>query len=251
MNMLKTFAAAVALAGAASTTHAAIVLSDNFDSYANGNLSGQGGWTATASAATPMQVAGTTDKFVQLGTSGQDEFKAFSSVVPHTDGNTLDTSLAVNVSAAQAGGDYFAHVSSPAGTTTFFFQRLFARSSGTGFQLGLVDTSGTGSVITYGSTVLNFNQEYDVDIVWNFVPGTVNDTFALTVDSAAYLTHTWTSVNAEPTSIDAGNLRQGGAGTSATVQVDDFVVNGVIPEPTGLAALGLGALGMLRRRRGR
>src|SRR5688500_13951143 len=119
---------------------AAIVLSDNFDSYMPAmNPSGQGGWTATAPAATPMQVAGAADKFVQINTSGQDEYKAFSDSVPHTEGNSIATSFTANVTAAQTNGDYFSHLSSPAGTTTFFFQRVFARSSANGFQLGLLD----------------------------------------------------------------------------------------------------------------
>jgi len=229
---------------------ATVVLNENFDGYTNGTLSGQGGWTATAAAATPMQVAGAADKFVQLGTSGQDEYKALSTALPHFDGNVIHTSLAVNVSAAQAAGDYFAHVSDPVATTTNFYQRLFARSSGAGYQIGLVDTSGTGSTITYGTTVLNFNQEYDVDINWTVVPGLINDTFALTVDSSPYLNHIWTSTSvAEPGNISAANLRQGAAANAATVQVDDYLVEGQIPEPASLGLLATVAVLSLRRRK--
>ncbi|MGB7159020.1 MAG: PEP-CTERM sorting domain-containing protein [Tepidisphaeraceae bacterium] len=254
MNMFKSVAAAIALAGMGTAANAAVVLSDNFDSYTNGNLSSQGGWTATAVPVTPnaMQVAGATDKFVQLNTiGGQDEYKAFTSVVAHTDGNSILTSFTANIASAAVAGDYFAHLSSPLATTSLFFQRVFARSSGAGFQLGLLDTSGTGSAITWGSTELTFGTEYDVDVTWNFVAGAVNDTFALTVNNAAYLTHAWTSVNGEPATIEAANLRQGGATTSASVQFDDYVITEVVPEPTSLAALGLGAMGLLHRRRNR
>jgi hypothetical protein len=197
-----------------------------------------------------MQVAGAADKFVQLGTSGQDEYKAFSQALPHTDGNVIHTSLTVNVSAAQTAGDYFAHLSDPVGTSTNFYERLFARSSGAGYQIGLVDTSGTGSTITYGTTVLNLNQDYDVDINWTVVPGLINDTFALTVDGSSYLNHTWTSTSvAEPANISAANLRQGAAANSATVQVDDYFVEGTVPEPASLGLLAGCAVFTLRRRK--
>ncbi len=250
MNMRKIFGAAVLAAGlTGASANAGVVLSDNFDSYTNGPLSAQGGWTATSSATTPAQVAGGTDKYVQLST-GQDEYKAFTSVVPHTDGNSLQTSFTANVSAATTNGDYFSHLSSPLATTSLFFQRVFARSSDTGFQLGLVDTSGTGSTITYGTTILTLNTDHDVDVTWNFVPGTSNDTFSMIVDGAPYLLHTWTSVLAEPATLEAANLRQGSASNAPTLQFDNYVVTEVIPEPTSLAAIGLGALGLLRRRRG-
>lgn len=250
MDMRKTFGAAVLAAGLSGTSAgAAVVLSDNFDSYNVGTLSGQGGWTATADAATPAQVVGDADKYVQL-LIGQDEYKAFTASVPHTDGNSLVTSFTANVTAATTTGDYFVHLSSPLASTFNFYQRVFARSSGDGFQLGLLETSGTGSSTTWGATVLPFGTDHDVDVTWNFVAGEKNDTFTLTVDGAPYLVDTWTSATAEPATLEAANLRQA-SGNAATVQFDDYVVTEVaaVPEPTALAAIGLGAIGMLRRRR--
>ena len=228
--------------------NAAFVLNDNFNSYSDGNLSGQGGWTATAAAATPMQVAGGADKYVQLGTSGQDEYKAFSSVVAHNDGDSLATSLTLNVSAAQATGDYFSHLSDPAGTTTNFYQRLFAKSSGAGYVLGMLAAS-TGTP-GYGTTVLNFNQEYDIDVVWSFVTGLKNDTFDIKVDGGAYLAYVWDAASAaEPANIGAANLRQGNAANAATAQVDDYTVDSIVPEPASLGLLAMGALFAARRRK--
>lgn len=238
------------LAAFAGTASATVVLMDDFNSYTNGNLSGQGGWTATAAAATPMQVAGGADKYVQLGTSGQDEYKAFSSTVPLTPGNSIETKFDINVSAAQATGDYFSHLSNPAGTTSVFLQRVFARSSTNGFQLGLLDTSGTGSTTTWGTTELSFNTPYTVKVTWNFVAGANNDTFSLDVNSVNYLNHTWTSTNAEPTDLAAGNLRQGSGANSATLQFDNLMITSV-PEPAGLTWLLLGLLSLGIRRASR
>jgi hypothetical protein len=250
------FGAAIAAAGllacGTGPAKAAILYSDNFDSYANANLSGQGGWTATAAAATPMQVAGAVNKFVAIGTSGQDEYHPLVGTAPHIDGNVLETSFTANVTAAQTNGDYFNHLSDPAGTTTFFYQRVFAKSTTGGWLLGLLSTSGGTAAPVYGTTVLPLNQDQQVDIKWNFVPGALNDTFVVTVNGSPYLNYTWDPVSsAEPTGISAVNLRQGAAANAANVNFDNLLVEGVVPEPTALAGAGLLAAALLRRRRAR
>lgn len=252
MGILRCVLATAALLAAPSLASAAMVFSDTFtkpDGSLNGttpDLSG-GNWTATAAAATPLQIA---SNAVQFGASGQDEYAALTAPVGNTPGTYMVTRMDINVASATAAGDYFAHVSNPLGTSTLFFQRLFARSSGSGFQLGLLDTSGTGSATTWGADVLNFGQTYRVAVTWNFVAGTVNDTFSVSVGGSPYLTHNWTSVNAEPAAIAAVNLRQGGASSSAILTLDNLSVE-VVPEPTSFAltsVVALAALGRLRRR---
>lgn len=251
-----TLAAGVAAAALGSSAFAAptVMVTDNFDSYTNGTLSGQGGWTTPTPAATPIQVAGGTDKYAAVGSSGQDEYKPFSGAVPHTDGESITTTFNVTLTSAQSAGDYFLHLSNPAGTTSNFYERIFARSSTNGFQFGLVDTSGTGSTPTYGTTELSLNTDYTVSVVWNFVAGALNDTFSMTVNGAPYLTHTWTSTTgAEPTALAAVNLRQGSGTAAPTAQVDDIsVVASAVPEPASLAAGAVvGVLALGRRRRAR
>jgi hypothetical protein len=245
------------LVGPAPSAHAAAtVLVENFDALNNTDLLGQDGWSLTGSTTTnPIQVGGATDKYAALGTSGEDLYKAFTTAVPHADGQSIETTFTLTASAAQATGDYFLHLSSPAGTSSNFYERVFAKSSGTGYVLGLTDTSGTGSITDYGTNVLSFGTAHTVDIVWNFVAGgTNNDTFTMNVDGNQYLTHAWssTSIN-EPSTIEAVNLRQGSATQSATVQVDNInVTASAVPEPASLAAaatVGLLALGRRRRTR--
>jgi hypothetical protein len=219
---------AVSSSGVLAST---IVFSDDFNK-SNGNLVGTtpnistGNWTQTGATATsPIQIS---SNAVAMGTTGQDTYAAFSTAIPHQDGTTLHTSMDINVSAAQT-GDYFSHLSDPVGTTSFFFQRLGAVASGSGYVLQLTVTGGGGAVATSGTTVLNFNQTYHVDENWTFVPGATNDTFQINVDNVSHITKTWDSTNSEPTAISAANFRQGGTGSSATLSIDNLQVE--VPEP--------------------
>jgi hypothetical protein len=245
-------AAAITLI-AAPAAPAAVVFLDDFTSPA-GNLVGTTpdtglAWTQTGATATnPIQANGSAAALV---TSGQDVYAGFSATLPSIAGESVHTSLDVNVSAAQATGDYFAHLSDPLATTSNFYQRLSARSSGNGYQLGLLDTSGTNSATTWGTTVLSFNQSYHVDVFWDFVAGATNDTFEVLVDLNPYLTHTWTSILAEPGQLVAANLRQGTAANAPTLTVDNLTVEGTIPEPASASLVAVSALALsaLRRRR--
>jgi hypothetical protein len=220
---------------------ASIVFNDTF-TKADGNLVGTtpdtstGPWTQTGTVATtPIQISGNQ---VAMGTSGQDVYAAFLTAIPHQDGTVLHTSMDINLSAAQT-GDYFSHLSDTPGTTSNFFQRLGAATSGAGYVLQLAVTGGGGAVTSSGATVLNFGQTYHVDVNWTFVPGATNDTFNVLVDGSAYLAKTWDSTNPEPlTQLGAANLRQGGATSSATLKLDNLTVD--VPEPSTFALLLLG-----------
>jgi hypothetical protein len=245
-------------------TQAATYLSDSFNSYSNGDLAGQGSWAQTGTTATtPIQVVNGVASF---GTSGQDIYSPLSSIVTPADGTSFYIGLTLNVSAAQSGGDYFLHFAPEVGTSTLFFGRTFVRSSGAGFQLGYLETSGAGGAVAYGTTELSFATDYRVVLAYNRVAGTVNDTASLYVNpddagnesnNTPYLTDTWTSASAEPVAIATLNFRQGAAGNAATLTVDNLVGTDtfaeatVVPEPTtaGLVAVGAGLLAIRSRRR--
>ena len=248
-----------AAATVASTANAALYYSTNFATgYNNGALVGQNGWLQSGTAATnPLQVS---NGNAIIGTSGQDAYAAFTTSAPATAGTSLYVAVNFRISAAQAAGDYFFHVSEPVGTTSNFFARLFARSSGAGFVLGLTPTSGTAS---YGTTVLNYNQNYTAVIAIDFTAGASNDALSLFVDPnsdnrgdlTAYFSTAFSGTLVEPAQISAVNLRQGAAANAPSVAVstiaagDSLASVGVVPAPGAVALLGLAGLRGSRRRR--
>jgi hypothetical protein len=241
-----------AIFGASATSQAGTVFSDDFnkpDQALLGTTADIGGtWTITGtSVVNPLQISGNA---VPLNTTGQDAFAAFSSPVANAAGTVLHTSMDINLSAVGT-GDYFTHLSDPAGTTSFFFQRLGAATSGAGYVLQLAVTGGGGAATTLGSTVLNLNQTYHVDAYWTSVAGATNDAFQINVDNIPYLSKTWDSTNAEPTQLSAVNFRQGTNGSAATVTVDNLQVDAIaVPEPCSLLLVLCGMVGFgLGRRR--
>lgn len=247
-------------------SRAAIVFADSFatDGPLIGANADIGGTWANVSAviANPVQVVGGR---VVISTSGQDVLAPFTSPISRVNGESVFMSQVINLSAAQANGDYFSHLSS---TPTSFFSRLHARTSGSGFSLGIVSTSGTGAVLTYGSTALDFGVDYQVVTAWDFVAGASNDLFSIYVDpidptranNTAYVSNVvWGSSSAEPTSFGFASIRQGGASNAPTLTLDNMIVATqfsdvvtAVPEPSSLAVLGLiGVAGaVVRRRRG-
>ncbi len=89
--------------------------------YTNGDLVGQNGWSQTGTTTqTVFQTVNDGAVVLPAATAGQDTWKAFSSTVDtKVNGNYLLTKINFTVTnAVSITGDYFFHLSSPAGFTT-------------------------------------------------------------------------------------------------------------------------------------
>ncbi len=239
---------ALTVAGIVAPAQAALLYTTNFNSptYSNGALIGQDSWAITGTVTTnAIQVANVgTDGNVPLTTTGQDVNRQFTPDAASTFG-TVTLRADINVSAAQSGGDYFLHFGD--GGSSLFYGRTYARSSGTGFQLGGGTSSGTP---TYGSDVLSFNTTYSIEVVYSLVTGTTNDTGTISVDGSPYTTLATTGTDLTNMNVVKSiNLRQGSSGSAPTLVVDNLSLTTFIPEPTSLALLGGAASLLVARRR--
>jgi hypothetical protein len=228
-RVLRIFLALLVAVGflAASNTQAQVLLQENFTFT---GLLTANGWTAvsgTNSNAITAAAPGLTypnlpssgvGNAASLTTSGEDDRKQFGTT--NTTGDIYTTFL-VNVSAAQAAGDYFVTLGTGASS---FTSRIFARSSGSGFQLG-VQKSSTAPP-TYATNVYNLSTTYLVALkvtrasgsgvasLWVDPPLGVSETAPLVQNNAG----------ADPGAIDSFYLRQGGAANSPTLRLGNILV---------------------------
>ncbi|PYM12161.1 MAG: hypothetical protein DME18_12110 [Verrucomicrobia bacterium] len=230
---------------------AALLLNDDFNSYPDGSLVGAPGspWIH-ASGATPGQVNVTSGR-VSVTSSETEDVGAFLSGNPISPGSgtLLYTSFTVSFSALPtAGGAYFAHFRD--NTNSNFRDTIWASTTGAGagsFRLGIGNTTAATAISGQIPTDLSLNTSYtvvtryDVDAAQSMIwlnPAAESDPSVAATDSST------------PFNIYAFNLRQNAG--EGTMTIDDLKVGNtfadVVPEPSTLALLGLGALGLLSRR---
>jgi hypothetical protein len=162
-----------------------------------------------------------------LTTTGQDVYRDLQSGISSGD---VYLSFMLNVSAAQANGDYFMAMV-PAGSTSSFFSRLFAKSSSTGYVLGVSKWTETA---IYGTSVLNFNTTYFVVVKYSFSATTTTDDQAsvyvlssgipITEPSSTYVGPT-AGTAADQANFSRLALRQGTASNAATLVIDGIRVS--------------------------
>ncbi|HLP18001.1 MAG TPA: T9SS type A sorting domain-containing protein [Bacteroidota bacterium] len=170
--------------------------SDNFTGLTTGtNLAGQSSWTKGGSGP-ELQVANATPLTYPGYTSGGGEYaviptgtttsarvyKTFTTPVTSLAHTTFYYSVLLRLTSAGASSNGYFMSLGNSGTGTQYGAKLFARSSGTGFNIGVSKTSNTA---TYGASVLNFNTTYLVVVRYSFnKPGSGVDSLA---DDEAYL----------------------------------------------------------------
>jgi len=98
-----------------------------------------------------------------FGTSGQDIYRQYTDVTA----GVVYAGFIVKVNSTQAAGDYFAHFSN---NGTSFHTRLFARTKGAGYELGVAKggSGGTTAVYNASSTTLTLGTSYFVVLKYDF-----------------------------------------------------------------------------------
>ncbi len=215
-----------------STGLAQPLLTESFN-YANTTLLSSANWTALAGTGT-NNIAVTTGNISYAGTiangsgnkttlvnNGQDVYRTYTAT-----STNLYSSLIVNVSAAQATGDYFYALMT--GTSLTTGAKLYIRSNGAGFSFGVL--RGTGGTPEYETTVRSFGTNYFLVLKYEVIAGTTNDVVKLFVDpSPAAEPGTATvsysaAAGTDMSSLSAAGLFQGTATDAPSLQLDGINV---------------------------
>jgi hypothetical protein len=193
------------------------------------------GWTRIGTTTTnPLNSASpglsfpgitTTGNSVSLTTSGEDAYRALAS--PNLSGDFY-ASFLINVSAAQATGDYFLASYSTAATGGGYFGRVFIKSVAGGYALGISKNTTTA---VWDTTARSFNTTYLVVMKMS----RVGSNLSTTTDDPTYLFINPLISPAEPSptvtgAVGTGNpdnyvgidglaLRQGNASNAPTMKV--------------------------------
>ncbi|CAN5729381.1 hypothetical protein BH11BAC4_BH11BAC4_13090 [soil metagenome] len=206
------------------------LLTENF-SYTAATALTSNGWVAHSSGINPIQITtpGLTyaghpgsgvGNAITLSTNGEDDSKTFTAVTT----GTVYASCLVNLSAAQATGDYFLGLLT---SSTTFPLRVYAKSTAGGFFFGLAKGSGAA---VYETTVRTTGTTYLLAMSYKYNASTLDDVVNLWVNPALGGTEpaaTIPNVNgaiADAATIGSFYVRQGNASNAPTPQIDAILV---------------------------
>lgn len=217
-----------------SLLQAQSLLSESFN-YSSGTLLTANNWTALAGTGTnnvtvsngnlafPGSIGNGMGSKIPLANNGQDVSRTFTSTAA-----PIYSSLIVNVSAANAAGDFFYSIGTSAAPATTVGAKLFVKSNGSGFSFGVL--RGTGGIPVYETTVRPFNTNVMVVLKYEVVAGATNDAVKLYVNpglssepatpDAVYTA----AIGADAGAFSAIALVQGTAVTAPTLEVDGINV---------------------------
>lgn len=218
---------------------AQLLVNENFTYPVGTGLIGQSGWVNLGTSPSTVNALVTsapgTPAITYLGypgsgignevlvsNNGQDVENQFT---PQTSG-TVYFSVLVNISAAQATGDYFMDLGEP-NSYTAYFGRLFAKLDGTNIAFGILNSSGTGSATTWSTSTYSLNTTYLIVVKVNVTTGAsglvINPSMTTEPTTEWILNSTSSTV---PTAAGIGevNIRQGSSSTAPTLRLDGIRV---------------------------
>ena len=173
---------------------------------------------------------------VSMTTSGEDDNFRFT----ERSKGSIYTSLLVNVSEAQSGGDYFFHLSTSA--LAVFTPRVFAKDSSGKLAFGVSKSSAAPN---YTRAVYSYNTTYLLVLKYRFnIASDTDDVASLFVNPPLNAGEPSPAVSApsgenDAASIGAVVLRQGGASTAPALKVDGIRLAtswGNVPLPVELSS---------------
>lgn len=179
-----------------------------------------------------------------IKTSGQDIGKALPG--NNIRSGNVYSSFLINVSAAQATGEYFFAFLDSAINATNFRARVGIKSSGTGFRIG-VSKSGASTVAGYNTSDLVFGTTYQIVVKYSIISGSANDSVKIFVNPVLGAPEPAASANAvlgetditisNTVGIGAIALRQGTAANAPSLTVDGIIVGRTWKSVTPLAVV--------------
>lgn len=168
---------------------------------------------------------------ITLTTTGQDAYRNFTGASATT--GDVYTSFLINVTSAQAAGDYFFALL-PDNSTSNYTGRMYIKSSGTGFAIGITKGSITATPplesVVYGTTDYSFNTTYMVVLKYSFVAGLANDVASIYVISGtapAVEPGVATAISGANTNADQSNLGRVGIRQGTAANAPAFKLSGI------------------------
>ncbi len=171
-----------------SVSFSQLRLDENFD-YPAGDSLGAHGWTHFSGVTNTLFVTspGLTyagyplsgiGNAATVGTTGNDNYKNFTSSADSSNANAIYTFFMVNVTSAQRPGDYFLGLL-PNNSTTFYSGRVFARDMGGVLEFGVTKAGGGDTNTMVWASGYSYNTTYLMVLKYQFVPGANNNTVSL------------------------------------------------------------------------
>jgi hypothetical protein len=252
-----------------ANSRAAVYISDDFSTFANGNLVGQNSWAQGpgASATLPLQVAsGLVVIPGAQAADNQDAYKNVGAGIPQPGSGTTTVYVALSLAVQSAPGvppfaspSYFLALTTAIGGGGFANFRLTAEDNGGGTYILGARVTGQGTdPFTFGGGALTYGVTNEIVIEADMSQGG-NSSMRVFVNPinllSPYLTHPMGVGATDPTGIGSLNISQFASATVGNVgaTIDHLIVadtfGEVIPEPSTVVLVGMSLVGMLALRR--
>src|SRR5690606_25996171 len=204
-------------------------LSESF-SYTSGTTLTSAGWTQHAAGAPniavsngnlsyPGTIGNNMGNKVSLTSSGQDVRRTFTAITTNADGLAAYASMVVNVSAAQANGDFFFALGSSDSAQN---ARIYIRANGTGYSFGIGKTAAAAD---YETMVRPFGMNTFLVLKYEAYTGSSNDIIRLYVNPSLASEPATADISIAPAIADVTSLSrvflfQGNVSNAPTLEVD-------------------------------